>query len=126
MKSVNPNAEIDYIPESDKDASPADQTTFKLGQLTAEEQQFLQDLSGATGTQIMMALHLGLRGAENFFDSTGNAVVFRRDDEKRVLVGKKRPWKDNILTLIPPVIRDELAAKITRGVGVEVPEAKNS
>lgn len=126
MKSVNPNAVIDYVLESDRDLPVEEQTVWELGQLTAEEQQFLQDLQGATGTQIIMALHLGLRGAKHFFDPAGTPIVFRRDETKRVIVGKKRPWAEPTLTYITPQGRDELAAKITRGVGVEVPEAKNS
>lgn len=126
MKSVNPKITVDYIPECDRELPKEEQTIFELTQLTAEEQAFLQDLSGATGTQISVALNLGLAGARNFYDSNGDPVVFKRDGEKRVIIGKKRPWLDSVLTLIPPVVRDELAAQIGKGVGISEAVAKNS
>lgn len=125
MKSVNPSSIGEIIPECDKDLNPEDQTVFLFTQLTHEEQALLKDLSGAPGTQIDVACHLGLCGSKNFFTPNGDPVEWKRDPAKRPLTGNKRPWLKT-LDYIPLSVRDELATKIIKGVELSEKEAKNS
>ncbi len=125
MKAVNPEATREYILNCDRDEPPEKQTKWKISQITHEEQAYLKDLAGAPGTQIDMACHLGLAGAENFLEGNGEEIEWKRDGTKRPIVGLKKPWA-KVLTRIPLPQRDELAAEIIRGADMEVIEAKNS
>jgi hypothetical protein len=125
MQSINPSAIGEIIPECDKDLKPEDQTVFLFTQLTHEEQALLKDLSGAPGTQIDVACHLGLCGSKNFFTPSGDPVEWKRDPSKRPLIGNKRPWLKT-LDFIPLNVRDELATKILKGVELSEQEVKNS
>lgn len=125
MKSVNPEATLDYVPDCDRALDPKDQTVFELTNLTEEEQAFLKDLAGAPGSQINYALHLGLAGAKNFSTANGQEIEWKRDNSKKAIIGRKKPWL-NVLSYIPHTVRDELAARIFRGVDLEEDERKNS
>lgn len=125
MKSVNPEAVRAIIAEGDENAKAEDQTVFETTQLTVEEFAYLQDLSGSPGTFTMAALTLGLSGAKGLYDTAGNPVQFKRDESKRAIVGKKKPFLEPCLSYIPPRERDRLAALIYKGVGLEEAEAKN-
>ncbi|MEO7957873.1 MAG: hypothetical protein ABIW76_14395 [Fibrobacteria bacterium] len=125
MKSVNPEATRDYVLLCDRDLPPAEQTTWKIVQLSHEEQAFIKDMAGAPGSQIDYACHLGLGGATNFLTADGDEVVWKRDNAKKYIIGMKKPWA-KVLSMIPLPQRDELASEVIKGADLEVLEQKNS
>jgi len=125
MKAVNPDAKVDFIAPGDEGLRPEEQSILELTQLSADEDAYLADCEGS-GERLMASLHLGLAGIRNFKGPDGTPVVLKRDTTKATLVGEKRPWVTDQITLIPFKVRSAAAGKIIRGVGLEKAEAKNS
>lgn len=79
-----------------------------------------------TGKVNLMALHLGLKKMENFFDREGNQIKLERDQNKaNNLPGVGRPWKENALNYIPKYERLCIAERIKAGTDLSEEEAKN-
>ena len=125
MKAVNPEALERMVAPGDEKLPPEEQTTLVLSQLSADEDAYIADIRGS-GSRIMAALHLGLAGLENFNGPDGKPVKLVRDETAMPIVGDKKPWLQEQLTLIPFKVRDRAAARILSGVGLSEGEAKNS
>jgi hypothetical protein len=128
MRAADPNATYRHIFDEDKALPPEQQTVFPLSNLTVQERAFLRNLKGAEGTIILYALHLGLGAPENFRDQAGNPIVFQRDDKAPVILGNKRPWKEECLGYLLPETQEKLSELILKGVddGIQGAVAKNS
>jgi hypothetical protein len=121
-----------YVIESDRDRPAEEQTQFRLRPLTYSESiecnrgEFRQNAAGEvvyTSDRFGHAakiLFFGLMGWENFRDSDGNVVEFRRMDR-----GGKRVIPEELLTLIQPWAI-ELANAITEHAELTKEASKNS
>jgi hypothetical protein len=119
---------------------PEQQTEWELYTLDASEEAYLQDRIGSMsddgysvklGTQDLLALDLGLKGAANFTNENGDAVILERDQSAaQINAGsiKRRPWRrgfDKGISQIPKDVRSRLAALILKGPKLSEVEAKN-
>lgn len=136
MKPVKLGAERRYIPECDKDELPGEQSVIIITDLTLEEHALLTDSLGQVrqngdfavnlGSQGLLAWDLGVSGIDNFIDEKGNAIELKRDEAKRYIgATKKRPWKRDILGLIPRDVISEVSTLIINGNDLTEEEKKN-
>ena len=120
MKAVSPRQVTRFVPSCDQALPIADQTTIIIKPLTVAEESILDDAqwrvdeSGkrhfSFSLKMLMCLHLGLIGIENFKDEQGEFVSLEREefaDEFGVM-----RIKDETLARIPKTVRDEIALKI--------------
>ncbi len=126
MRAANPKATRVYVLPEEQDLPEKVQTRWKFSNLSTEERCAIANVQDQTGTMVAWAIHLGLAGAENFLDENGNEVEFKRDNEKRFLVGKKRPWSSDTLDQIDFKTLEALAIEILKGEELSRAEAKNS
>ncbi len=126
--AIDPEKKYNYIPECERDLESADQTIFHLSMPKAKEAANLQDnitestlgdqavMRVKSGSSVLSALQVGLRGWENFKDAKGQPILWRDNN------GKPRP---EMFDVIPPKIRQELAEVITSGIGLDEEQEKN-
>lgn len=136
MKAVSPEIPYPYILKEDRGLSKEEQTIFNLTHLTVSEDAYLENRSGEmkrngeyivnVGDAIPLGLHLGLESVENFKNGSAEDVQLIRDETKKYLVGKKRPWSDESLSKIKRDARIELYTTIRNGGQLEEEEEKNS
>lgn len=113
MKAINPNKEHTYVVKSERNLPDNQKTVFKVRYLTMAEQAEIRDslynVRGVgkarserfqTGTADLETLKKGLKGWENFTDEEGKPLTFNAS-----LITE-------MLNLIPPDARSELAAHI--------------
>jgi len=135
MKAVNSKTTENYIAECDRDLPESEQTIFKIRQLTVEQEAHIEDELGRVnqggefainlGTQALLALNLGLADVENLVDDSGQAITMERDETKRYLPGKIRPWKNDSLSKIPRAVRNEVAQYIINNGKISGETEKN-
>lgn len=120
MKAVSPRQVTRFVPSCDQALPIAEQTTITIRPLTVDEESILDDAQwrvDADGTRkfsfsskMLMALHIGLVGIENFSDENGAQIIVEREEFADEF-GVKR-IKNETLERIPKAIRDEIALKI--------------
>jgi len=137
MKAISPKTTFDYVCKCDRDLPKEDQTIWELSHLTAEQEAYLEDRTGAlnndggyqvsVGSVNLIALHMGLKGVRGFYDENGNKADLVRDERKaKKLPGGLRPWTDKSLSMIHKDERDELADVIRQTGVLDEEELKNS
>lgn len=127
--AIDPEKKYKYVPKCERDLDPKDQTVFFLNMPTARSAANLQDnitestlasdqaiMRVKSGSSVLSALKVGLRGWENFKDSQGHDVEWRENN------GNPRP---EMFDAIPPDLRRELAEVITTGIGLDEEQEKN-
>jgi len=134
MKFLNPESTIDYVCRCDRDKPKDEQVVFELTTLTIEEEALISNTYGYKengemtinlGDQTVLALNLGLAGIRNA-EVNGKPLELVRDEVKKFYPGtKKRPWKTNVLNMIPPRERQEIAEEIKRLSNLTEEEEKN-
>lgn len=125
MKAIDPKAKVPYIAECDRELPKDEQVTAFMTQLTAAEDAYIKDRIHNIGEAQLAALALGLDSVEGLV-LNGKPFVLERDMTKAPLIGKKRPWKDESLSVLPKEVRDEYAGVILSGRAFKEAEIKNS
>lgn len=125
MKAVNNKSTEKYIAKIDRNLPENEQTIFHIRQLTVEQESIIEDELGRVkpggdfainmGTQSLLALNMGLESVENLFDDDGKPVDMERDESKKLLAGKVRPFQESSLSRIPRAVRNEVAQYIING-----------
>ncbi len=120
IKSISLGETKDFISSYDKDEP---KTIWKVGVLDSE----VFDLLGEDKNPLRLmsdAVRFGLKGFENFKDSSGKEIKF--DTISRV-VGpyNYRVVADNIMKIIPPQIKTELGMEILKISRLQEEEIKN-
>ena len=135
MRASNPKAEFKVICPEDEGKPQADQTVFWCTHLTTEEEEYLEDHLGSVtddgfqvnlGSQSTISLSLGLARIENLTNDDNEEIELKRDETKKVLCNKKRPWKYSSLDLIPRAARKYVSTKIIESTKLSEDEQKNS
>jgi len=136
MEFISPKSTFKYILKCDRDKPEEEQTIWHFFNLTADEEAVLSDSLGQVksgsgdfavnlGTQGLIALDLGLAEIENG-NFNGNPVVLERNIQKSPIKNtKKKPWKRDVLDMIPKEERSELASVAINGGELEEEERKN-
>lgn len=129
MITIDVNREIRYVLKSERELEAEAQSVFLLKCLSATEAAELEDRNATVDMKSNMmlmsnasialdVLRRGLKGWENVRNSDGELVEFRTDNKGRV--------RNDVLDMIPPAIRRELANAITTGNTVDEGDEKNS
>lgn len=128
MRAADPNSSFDHVFPEDKGLPIEQQTIFPILNVTAQERAFLRNLGDSEGTVTLYAIHLGVGAPRNFFDQKGNPIVFQRDEKAPIILGNKRPWKEESLNYLLPEVQTELRRLVLKGVDglTEGAVAKNS
>lgn len=116
MRVTDPKSTYEYITKADQALDPAEQTVFLLRPLTARQAAEIEDhlvelrdaqTTGVrTGTQTLTALRHGLRGWRNLLGEQLQPLPF--------VAGPGGEPTEEMLDLLPPVVRKELAAQILK------------
>jgi len=139
MIAITPRQRFPYVPQSDKQLLPAQQTTFFLRSLTLEERADLEDQSSGydpgssevrmrIGSVALLAVRAGLVGCENLNAEGGNNVPFVTETKQRAVLGghKINPPTDEFLERVDPEVIRELADEIRQRARLSNGDAKNS
>ena len=109
LTAIDPQKTVDYILEEDKNSD--NPTIFKLKILSAREWSHAQDAlrSKEEETEVEMGkyfytlLRYGLAGWENFIDTEGHSIKFRKRGDGSHLDILKPEWRNEIAIKIAEI-----------------------
>lgn len=123
--ALDPAALVDYVLEDERNAAPAERTTWRLKRLTVRDEERIGNAKMRStgdggfqlcaGTEELETLRAGLAGVSNFLNYSGGIVPF--DMENGYV-------SDAFLNRIPKNIRQEIAAEIRRLSTLSIDEKK--
>lgn len=130
------NETFPYVVKADRELDQSQQTVFQLRRLPSTVGIALDNLhegnaSGQVtlkvGDQKIVSLMAGLAGWENFNDSEGRPVEFKKQSGERSVFGVviKDPAHRSMIDRLPPEVADELAAVIREENTLSEDETKN-